>query len=261
MQGDLGEYSLTDLVQFLHGTRKQGHLKLHSADHRHESGLFFDAGKVVHAYCPPNEGERAFYQLLRWQQGQFSFFKDRQPPFQTIESEMEGLLLEGMRRLDEYKRLCAQLPPFATILHVERDSQKADNIRINQCAWRLLALINGRRSIAEVIDQFGRDELIAVRAIGLMIEYGLVATVKEEGYLEGIVLARLSTEVAAKTRMAPQTILASVLLNQIDGRRSLLAIKRQLNCSDQDFAEEVLLLLRTGWVRVAEGLDEFHRYF
>jgi hypothetical protein len=261
MQGDLGEYALTDLVQFLHGTRKQGYLQLHSEQQRHESGLYFAGGEVVHAHCPPNEGERAFYQLLRWQQGRFSFFKDRHPPFQTIGSELKGLLLEGMRRLDEYRQLCAALPPFATVLHVERDSRKVENIRINQGAWRLLALINGRRTIAEVIDQYGRDELVAVRAIGLMLQHGLVATTRDEAHLDRIVLARLGADAAARNRMAPQTILASVLLNQVDGARSLLAIRRQLNCSDQDFAEEVHLLLRTGWVRVSSGAEEFSRYF
>jgi hypothetical protein len=110
MQGDLAEYALPDLLQFIHATRKEGQLLLEAAPSR-APGVSFARGEVVHASCPPRVGVAAFHALLGWEQGSFAFPKDAAPFERTILDGLQNLLLDGLRRLDELRVVQGRLPP------------------------------------------------------------------------------------------------------------------------------------------------------
>ena len=261
MQGDLAEYALPDLMMFLQGMRKHGQLIVENSITRVSAGVFFDRGEVVHAYCPPREGVQAINHLLRWEEGRFAFLKGATHRERTIEIDLHNLLLDGLRQLDEQRLIEGRLPPWDTVLHVQRDASAIDDVRLTQVEWRLLALINGRRTLQEVVDLSGSIELEAQRLVYGLISSGLILTNQDDSYLAQIIAERVPVGAAAHNRGSPPTMLANLFIKQIDGVRDLRQIRRALGCSETELVEEFNLLKRTGWVRIRSGHEVFERFF
>jgi hypothetical protein len=260
MQGDLAECSVPDLLQFLGGTRKQGQLLIESKLLRKPAGVYFLDGQVVHAYCPPREGVSAVYQLLKWREGRFAFLKDVTPVQRTIHADLQNLLLEGLRQIDEFNALRDQLPGAETILYLERDSTKTDEIRMTQPEWKMLSLVNSRRTLGQVMEMSGRSENEAGRIVYGLLIAGLITVTHDDAYLSAIVAEKIPAAVGSKRRAPPPTILGSLLLNKIDGRKNLKVIQKELGCTEKDLVEEFRLLMRTEWLKLSAGEDEYKRF-
>ena len=65
------------------------------------AAIWFDNGNVVDAKLGDLLGEEAFYAALAWQDGDFRFQPDQEPEERRINADPMGLLMEGLRRLDE----------------------------------------------------------------------------------------------------------------------------------------------------------------
>lgn len=261
MQGDLAEYALPDLLMFLQGMRKQGQLIIENAAQKASAGVYFQSGEVVHAWCPPQEGEPAIHQLLRWREGRFAFLKNAIVPARTIRSDLQHILLEGMRRIDESRHIDAGLPSGDAILHVQRDMRRMEEVRLTVVEWKVLSLVNGRRSLDQVVAASGREEQDARRLVFGLIATGLILTSHDDSYLAAMVPRRVPAERAPRTRSSPPTMLANLLLREVDGRRSLREVKAALGCGEPELMEEFCLLERTAWVELERGRDVFERYY
>ena len=101
VSGSLSEMSLTDIVQVLFHGRKTCALRLTHGDTSGE--VHFDQGQIVHAIWGDATAETAFYRmLLIGEDGDFVVDAEFVPTdAPTIQASPEGLLLEGMRLLDE----------------------------------------------------------------------------------------------------------------------------------------------------------------
>lgn len=107
MQGNLQAMAIADLIQHNCQDRKTAQLVI---DHDHtQATLFFKEGAVIHAALGDHQGEEVIYQILGWQEGQFTLAIGIEAPTTTITRSWSGLLLEGARRLDE-----AQHSPIPT---------------------------------------------------------------------------------------------------------------------------------------------------
>ncbi|HET9551630.1 MAG TPA: DUF4388 domain-containing protein [Anaeromyxobacteraceae bacterium] len=259
MQGDLAEYALPDLLQFIHATRKEGQLLLEAAPAR-AAGVYFAGGEVVHAYCPPRVGLPAFYALLGWEQGRFAFLKNAAPFERTIFDGLQNLLLDGLRRLDELKVVRARLPARDAVLHLAPESERAAEIRLQLPEWRVLSSVNGRRTLEEVLQLAGGAEDEASRIVYGLLVAGLVTTARDDSWLEAIVAVRIPSAEAPAGRAPPPTLLANLILKRLDGRASLAAVARELGCGERALGEELHLLVRTGWARVTAGQDLYQRF-
>ena len=102
VKGMLRDMSLVDLLQVLNMGNKTALVYLAKGDE--EGKVFVQNGNVVHAFCANYEGEDALYYLLRWKDGRFDVEPEVPSPHKSIDLPMEGLLLEGMRRMDENGR-------------------------------------------------------------------------------------------------------------------------------------------------------------
>ncbi|GAC1593254.1 MAG: hypothetical protein NVS3B20_18330 [Polyangiales bacterium] len=102
VSGSLEEMSLPDMVQILAQGRKTGALRIRSGSDTGE--LQFVAGEIYNALWGKHEGANAVYAMLRLRTGDFSLDPNFKAEKRLIEMSAEGLLLEGMRRLDEDSR-------------------------------------------------------------------------------------------------------------------------------------------------------------
>lgn len=99
VSGSLAEMGLPDVVQILWHGRKTCTVRLKTKVGSGDIG--FVDGQIVDAHYGGKRGEEAFYALLFIKEGDFKIDTEAQPPDRTINASPEGLLLEGMRRLDE----------------------------------------------------------------------------------------------------------------------------------------------------------------
>jgi CRP-like cAMP-binding protein len=104
LAGHLSMIGVTDLVQTLHASRRTGTLALRDGEGR-EAQVGFHEGEVVSASLGDTLGPEAFYELVTWMDGDFSF-EGGDPQFDqtggaAVSGGTMGLLMEGLRRLDE----------------------------------------------------------------------------------------------------------------------------------------------------------------
>jgi len=99
LEGDLTMMSLASIIQINCEERNQAQLIL---NHQGSEGqIFFNDGDVIHAEVGNQNGDEAIYELLSWEAGSFHIKMDAEPSARTINIGWSGLLLEGMRRIDE----------------------------------------------------------------------------------------------------------------------------------------------------------------
>lgn len=99
LEGNLQIMSLASIIQINCEERNQAHLTL---NHLGKLGaIFFNNGEIVHAETGDLVGDEAIYSLLGWEEGIFKVKMGVEPGLITIDKNWSGLLLEGMRRLDE----------------------------------------------------------------------------------------------------------------------------------------------------------------
>jgi CheY-like chemotaxis protein len=99
VSGSLQEMGLPDIIQVLWHGRKSGSLKIHAPEGSGE--IHFVDGQIYNALFGRKRGTDAFYAMVALQNGEFAVDPSFVAPQRVIEESPEGLLLEGMRRLDE----------------------------------------------------------------------------------------------------------------------------------------------------------------
>jgi len=112
MTGSIAEVALPDLLQLFSASKKTGVLQITTMTD--VGAIYLEDGRVRFAVVNADESvppEKAFYRILVWDKGQFDLLPKSEREFPTeIHSSIEGLLMEGMRQLDEIRRLGDALP-------------------------------------------------------------------------------------------------------------------------------------------------------
>jgi hypothetical protein len=100
--GNLREMGLAELLQVLaHGLKT---VRIQIDGPRGKAEIALREGRIVDARAGALEGEEAFYEIVRWEEGSFRVEPGCQAGAITIQESTEGLLMEGFRRLDEASR-------------------------------------------------------------------------------------------------------------------------------------------------------------
>lgn len=99
VSGNLADMSFTDMVQILCAGGKSVEIVLANDDA--EGRVYIEDGNVIHVVSGEFEGEPAFYDLMRWNEGAFTTRPCEEFPERTIQAPAMGLLMEGARLIDE----------------------------------------------------------------------------------------------------------------------------------------------------------------
>jgi CheY-like chemotaxis protein len=102
IKGRLAEISLIDWMQSLEQGRKTCALTLRSASEVFT--LFFTDGIVTHAEGGGLKGDPVVFKILTWTDGDWEVDFQKNSPLRTTTMSTQGLMMEGLRRIDEAKR-------------------------------------------------------------------------------------------------------------------------------------------------------------
>jgi len=102
IKGKLSEISLIDWMQSLEQGRKTCALMLRSGNQ--ECTLYFSEGNVTHAVCGELKGDPAVFKVLTWMDGDWEVDFQKNSPEHTTTMSTQGLMMEGLRIMDETNR-------------------------------------------------------------------------------------------------------------------------------------------------------------
>src|SRR5690606_28233921 len=140
----------------------------------HEATIYFRDGRVIDAEHGHLVGEEAVYRCLIWTGGTFDVEFEAVERDEVIHTSTQGLLMEGMRRVDEWGRLCEQRPPRETVFVVD-GSELAE--RLNEIPDELngiLKLFDGQRSLLDVVDESPFEDLSTLATVTKLFFEGLL---------------------------------------------------------------------------------------
>lgn len=170
--GLLSEMGLVDLLSTIDLGRKSGVLDIEGPPGK--GTIFFREGRVVDARTGRYSGANAVYRMLVWNEGRFEIRFGPCAVDDVVEMSTQGLLMEGMRRLDEWQRLQEQLPPLDSVYEVNTRELAARLGEIPDEVNQILRLFDGERTLVEVVDESGFDDLSALATLSKLYFEGLI---------------------------------------------------------------------------------------
>jgi len=123
MTGNIEEIPLPDLLQLFSTSKRTGVLTV-SGPSRVTGQIYLRKGQIYYATIDDSyelKPDKAAYRILTWEKGMFELDSSEEKTFlDEIKDSTEGLLMEGMRLLDEFRRIEPDLPPRKAPLQIPR---------------------------------------------------------------------------------------------------------------------------------------------
>ena len=113
------------------------------------------------------------FDLLRWPDGDFAFVIDEANPDDVGASrQVDDVVTEARRRLDVWSEVSTTVPSPQTVL--SQAANPPEELQLSRDDWTLLALIDGRRTVADVVRLLGRGEYAVVSCLADLMNRGLL---------------------------------------------------------------------------------------
>ena len=111
------------------------------------------------------------YDAFVWTSGEFGFAEQLELPEYavTITVDLPNLIMEGARRIEEWEH-CLQLLPDSSAVYRVVSAPRGDRVTLTADEWRLLFMIDGKRSLDDLVRDAEDDALSVYRVV-----YGLAA--------------------------------------------------------------------------------------
>ena len=138
----------------------------------------FDKEEI--AECLKLQIEEIVYNLFSWQEGDFVFHEGGAPqnaPF-LIELNTMNVIMEGTRRIDEWLEIQKVLPPDDVMIALAKSPKvNREEVTISLDEFRIMALINGERTLTDLINISPIGEFVTCRAVYRLIVNNLIEAV------------------------------------------------------------------------------------
>ena len=171
LRADVKDFSPTEIAYLVAKYGKTGKMMVNSSDSQGE--IFFQNGRIVHATLGETVGVEALYRIGLFTDGEIVFENGVSAPEVTIEESASTLMEEMERRRVEIKELQAKLPPFDTVLVRCCAPAEEGNISLRKTDWKVLVLIDGKRTIEEIIRDSKLGVLEAMQSLTWLLEKGM----------------------------------------------------------------------------------------
>jgi hypothetical protein len=121
--------------------------------------------------------EEIVYSLFGWNSGEFIFYGGKLPPAVQVTAELNtmNVIMEGSRRIDEWIKIREVLPPEEARLEMVRyPKTKSGTFKLTVDDLRLFPLIDGNRTISELLQASSASEFHTRQALAKLVTLGLV---------------------------------------------------------------------------------------
>jgi DNA-binding response OmpR family regulator len=155
--------TILDLLKSLEVSGRSGIVRVNSRGL--EARIYIRQGKAIDAEAGALRGEDAIYRALIWNDAAFEVELAEVVREDIISSSMPMVLVEAMRRVDDWLRLAQELPPLTTVLVIDH-SRLLERLRsIPDEVHALMRLFDGQHSIAQVVDESALDDVSSLALV------------------------------------------------------------------------------------------------
>lgn len=218
IEGSLNQVSLVDLLQIFGLNRKDGVLNLTRGEDR--GAIHLLGGAVVNARCGRVEGEKAFYRLLRWEDGLFRFNPGRVEAEPRIARPMDHLIMDGLRQIDELLAQADSLPhpDSLMVLKVPRDRLPRG---LRPATQEILMVLEYYPRVRDILDHCPRPDFEVLQILKVLLAKGLIEEHREslDDSPEQVPLLTSAEVIALKDHLGER----DVLLEEASAKLILLA--------------------------------------
>jgi len=122
------------------------------------------------------------YDLFTWNEGSFIFEQNMLPTKDriTVPLNLDNVILEGSRRIQEADRLQDELPDLSTIALKITDKPLRD-VKLTQDDWRVISHIHPRNTVKQIAQNNNMDEFQIRKIVYGMLQAGIVEIIRPEG--------------------------------------------------------------------------------
>ncbi len=184
LEVNLKEFNLPDVLQFLVQRQKTGVVRVTG---ELNGEIYLKDGRIVHATDGTEKGFESLLNLslVRLEKGVFE--SGVRAVEQTI-SEDVGRLNESIeRRRIEFEKIKDRLPPRDAVL-AKSTKELPSAVALRRTDWQILAMIDGRRTVNEIIAQSQLGGYETIKTIVWLKEQGLIYDPKEaERLMAGLI--------------------------------------------------------------------------
>jgi hypothetical protein len=172
-EGSLQDFSFSDLLQIISLNTSSGTLRLSSEGR--EGFLDCHQGEIRSAKAQERTGEDAVYALFHWETGTFRFDEGMPSAPGNIDKPLAELAKEGIRRLDQWRAIRAELPALSMRARFKSDQAQLPSAVHHQAAevWAVLAGTDGV-TLSEVASATRLDELTVAQHLLELFQAGTV---------------------------------------------------------------------------------------
>lgn len=119
------------------------------------------------------------FDIFEWREGVFSVFDRVEPPAAavTLEMDLQNLIMEGVRRLDERGRIKEVFPELdASVEAVTNLERIKHSVSLTPEEWQIFFLVDGRRTLREICRLSGEaDELSTLVVLSRLLAAKFIA--------------------------------------------------------------------------------------
>jgi hypothetical protein len=119
------------------------------------------------------------FDTFAWREGVFSFWDGVPPPASavTLDMDLQNLLMEGVRRIDDRHRLSEVFPDLEMAVEAMANPERVrHSVNLTPDEWKVFFLIDGRRSLADICRSVGNpDELATLQILHNLVQAKFVA--------------------------------------------------------------------------------------
>ncbi len=126
------------------------------------------------------QAEEIIYSLMAFPEGRFEFFGEEPAidPEEMLSLDVMGLVMESVRREDEWTRMRAAIPSMDVVLGFASGTQASRNSEVYAPDQKMiLGLIDGQRTVGEICAQVPWVDFEVCSFLYGLIENGLLTTV------------------------------------------------------------------------------------
>jgi pSer/pThr/pTyr-binding forkhead associated (FHA) protein len=174
MTGKLEEVPLPDLLQLFTTSKKNGVLVV---TNEREAKIYLRQGKIYYAVIDDNHElgpAKSFNRIIQWEIGEFELRPPDTQEFMTeLDEPTEGLLMEALRQLDEFKRIQPSLPALdqTITLSVPMEAPLRD---LQPDELDVLQMVINWGNLQGVFDHAAQDDVAVGTVVMTLLERGYV---------------------------------------------------------------------------------------
>jgi hypothetical protein len=124
------------------------------------------------------------YLLFTWVDGLFRFDADVLPPPDviTIRLDLENIIMEGSRHIEEWELLKEEIPDLNLALNfVDRPGANIRDVHMTAEEWKVVSYINPKNTIRQIAKANKMNELEIRRIVYGLLQAGLIQITRPEG--------------------------------------------------------------------------------